>query len=166
MIAIGWCSTSSQADRLASFFAANVTPEFISHAELQTGRALSTTEWSPGLKDILKREIEQRLSETESLKKVAAVHQDNDLVGIAYVSFNFDVPVPFAILEDVVVRGDKRGSGIGRTFLNWILERAKEAGARRVFLESGKENHAAHHFFEQGDVFRPISVVMMAELSD
>ncbi len=166
MVAIEWCRTSGHADKLASFFAANVTPEFVSHAELQTGRAISTTEWSPGLKDILKREIEQRLSETESLKRVAVVHEENDLIGIAYVSFNFDAPAPFAILEDIVVRNDKRGMGIGRAFLHWILERVKETGARRVFLESGKANHSAHHFFERDGMFRPISVVMMAELTD
>jgi N-acetylglutamate synthase-like GNAT family acetyltransferase len=73
------------------------------------------------------------------------------------------VPIPFIVLEDIVVDSSKRDKGIGQQMLDWIFARAKEEGIARAFLESGKENHDAHHFFERNG-FRQVSIVMMADL--
>jgi len=130
------------------------------------GRALSPEEWAPNLREIFREEIAKRVVDhsIEAERRVATAHQAGVLLGLAYVSFNLSARVPFVILEDIVVESSQRGGGVGQTMLEWIFERAKQAGAKRIFLESGTNNHAAHSFFARNR-FRAISVVMMADLT-
>ena len=48
--------------------------------------------------------------------------------------------------------------------VDWIFNEALKEGIKRAFLESGKENHDAHHFFERNG-FHQVSIVMMADLT-
>jgi GNAT superfamily N-acetyltransferase len=165
MIRIGWCDDPSEVDRLADFFAQNVTQSYISHSELQFGRAQAPDKWFPDLEAVFKAEIAERVPCAPGAQfRVARAYSDDALVGLAYVTFTFEVPIPFFILEDIVVGRSKRGAGIGQAMLDWIFARAKEEGIKRGFLESGKDNHDAHHFFERNG-FEQVSIVMMAELA-
>jgi GNAT superfamily N-acetyltransferase len=165
MIRINWCSDRTEAARLAQFFARNVTPSYISHSELQFGRAPAPGQWTADLEAVFKAEIEARLPcAPGAALRIASAYAADDLVGMAYVTFNADVPIPFIVLEDIVVDESKRGDGIGQQLMDWILARAKEEGIKRAFLESGKDNHDAHHFFERNG-FHQVSIVMMADLS-
>jgi hypothetical protein len=51
----------SHAGALAQFFSSNVTPEYISHGELQGYRALDPSRWSPDLESHLRVQIGARL---------------------------------------------------------------------------------------------------------
>jgi GNAT superfamily N-acetyltransferase len=166
MIRIGWCNDPSEVERLAVFFAQNVTQSYISHSELQFGRAQAPDKWFPNLKAVFKAEIEQRVPCPPGAQiRIFSAYSDDALVGLSYVTFAFDVPIPFFILEDIVVDRSKRGAGVGQAMLDWIFARAREEGIKRGFLESGKDNHDAHHFFERNG-FEQVSIVMMAELTD
>jgi len=161
-----WCNDAAEAESLAAFFAENVTLSYISHSELQFGRAEAPDQWSPRLCAILESEIEQRVpTKLGSSFRVASAYDGAELVGVAYVTFNMDVPIPFLIVEDIVITASKRGAGIGQSFLTWIFARGKEEGVKRAFLESGKDNQNAHHFFERNN-FKQVSIVMMADLDD
>ncbi|HEY2876056.1 MAG TPA: GNAT family N-acetyltransferase [Reyranella sp.] len=163
---ITWCDTPARAPKLADFFAGNVGPDYISHAELQGGRALSPTEWRPNLREILRAEIEPRLaagSPGPDSKPIAVAEQEGVLVALSYVTFAASASVPFAIVEDLIVSADARGHGVGKAMLDWIDEEARARGIRRLFLESGIANKRAHEFFER-EGFRPTSVVMMKSL--
>ena len=46
-------------------------------------------------------------------------------------------PVPFAIVEDLIVDGSCRDKGIGTAILDWIAAEAQARNIRRLFLESG-----------------------------
>ena len=163
-ITITWCGTPSRASELADFFARHVGPEYISHSELQVGRALSPIEWRPNLRDVLRAEIEPRLAGTGPDGKLVAVAEDGGgLAALAYVTFAGAAPVPFAIVEDLIVSPATRGRGVGKALLDWIAAEARARGIRRLFLESGVDNERAHAFFER-EGFRPTSVVMMREL--
>jgi GNAT superfamily N-acetyltransferase len=165
MIRIGWCNDPSEVGRLAAFFAQNVTQSYISHSELQFGRAQTPDRWFPNLEAVFKAEVEERVPCAPGAQfRVASAFSGDELVGIAYVTFNAEVPIPFLILEDIAVDRSKRGGGIGQEMLDWIFARAKEEGIKRAFLESGKDNHDAHHFFERNG-FEQVSIVMMAELN-
>lgn len=159
----GWCVEPRAVDQLAQFFATNVTQSYISHSELQFGRAKTPDSWSPNLSEILEAEIFERITAVSLEKRVAAAHVDDELVGIAFVYLNRDVPIPFAIVEDLTIGANQRGHGIGQAFMDWILAEAKSHGMVRAFLESGLDNHKAHHFFERNG-FKQVSIVMMAEL--
>jgi GNAT superfamily N-acetyltransferase len=165
LIKVAWCDQNSNVDQLADFFAEQVTPSYISHSELQLGRARTPHEWAPNLKTIFRNEIAQRLiNPNDPRKRIATAHDGNALVGLVYVTFDLDAPIPFFILEDIVISKARRGSGIGQAMIDWIFSEGRRQGAKRAFLESGKYNHDAHHFFERNG-FEQISIVMMAELA-
>jgi ribosomal protein S18 acetylase RimI-like enzyme len=51
-------------------------------------------------------------------------------------------------LEDLFVREEARGSGLGRALVEAALERARERGCRRVALDTNEANHAALALYE------------------
>ena len=165
MIRVGWCNDPGEVDRLAEFFAHNVTQSYISHSELQFGRAVDPDRWIDDLMAKFRAEIADRVPCAPGAEfRVASAYRGDDLIGMAYVTFNATVSIPFIILEDIVVDRRQRGSGIGQEILDWIFAQAGQEGIRRAFLESGKDNHDAHHFFERNG-FHQVSIVMMADLA-
>src|SRR3954469_12934422 len=52
-----------------------------------------------------------------------------------------------AELLTLAVQGGRRRRGIGRTLLGLVLERAREQGARTLFLEVGADNEAARSLY-------------------
>jgi GNAT superfamily N-acetyltransferase len=171
-VQIAWCTNPAIADELARFFVRNVTADYISHEELQGPRAIELGRWRPNLAHILREQIADRVGQgrgrvdrTAACRPVLAARDGNSLVGIALVSFFPSAPLPFGIIDDLVVDKERRGSGIGGTVMGWILNEFKEAGISRVFLESGIRNDSAHLFFERLG-FKQISVVMMHEANN
>ena len=168
---VRWCTDPSLAKELAQFFVANITPDYISHSELQGDRALDIGKWQPGLADIVAREIEGRVAEygaaIESLRSsypVLEARSDGQLVGIALVSFFRDAPVPYAVLEDIAVDEASRERGFGKHIVDWVVREAEVLGCARLFLESGVSNHRAHELFERQG-FSTCSIVMMKRLN-
>src|SRR5262249_13720689 len=98
-VEISWCRDVNEAAELARFFAANVTPEYISHAELQGPRALDVARWRPGLVDIFLREISDRIAQTgdrvspkDASYPVLTARSQEKLLGLALVSFLPNAP--------------------------------------------------------------------------
>ena len=60
---IGFCADVAKADELAAFFAATVSPEYISHSELQGPRAIDVGRWRPGIESIFRDEIATRIAD-------------------------------------------------------------------------------------------------------
>jgi GNAT superfamily N-acetyltransferase len=165
MIRVDWCRDRDEVDRLAAFFAQNVTQSYISHSELQFGRAEAPDKWIDDLVAQFRTEIAARVPcRPGAPLRVACAHDGNELVGMTYVTFNAEVPIPFIVIEDIVVDRRKRGSGIGQAIVDWVFAQARREGIKRAFLESGKDNHDAHHFFERNG-FHQVSIVMMADLA-
>jgi GNAT superfamily N-acetyltransferase len=53
----------------------------------------------------------------------------------------------FLYVDDLVVRADRRGSGVGAAMLDWLLEAAQAAGCGSLQLDSGTQRTAAHAFY-------------------
>jgi GNAT superfamily N-acetyltransferase len=163
---IEWCHAPARAEKLAAFVFDNLETSYISHSELQFGRADGIDRWAGNLHDQLLAEFTERLQQPANAEARLLVAQcDGVVVAVSLVTFNRDVAITHAVVEDLVVEKSKRGRGIGQAVMNWILARAREEGMRRVFLESGLANSRAHSFFERNG-FRQVSVVMMADLDD
>jgi GNAT superfamily N-acetyltransferase len=167
---VAWCRDQREAPELGRFFDANITPEYISHSELQGPRALAPGKWRPGIVDVFTREIAERIGKTaEGLPKddtsypVLAARLKGELVGFALVSFFPKAPVPYGILEDIVVTHEIRHRGLGTAIIRWVEREALGLGCGRLFLESGITNDHAHHLFER-EGFATCSIVMMKEL--
>lgn len=163
---ISWCRDVQKAGDLAEFFARNIGPEYISHSELQGSRALSPGEWHPNLVQILRDEIEPRLALTQerlpgmTSKPILVAEKNGAVVALAFVTFAGGAPVPFAIIEDLIVTQEQRSSGIGKVVMDWITAEATARNIGRLFLESGVNNQRAHHFFER-EGFQATSLVMV-----
>ena len=155
-------------DEITDFFCAHANADYISHSELQSGRALSPGVWSPDLRKIIRDQINDILEQETAnspAAKIVCAHLHGNLVGIAFVSFGGVLHgKKFGVLDDIIVAPTARGMQVGKQLLDWIVEHITSVGVSRLFLESGLANHNAHKFFEHHG-FRQTSIVMMRDLS-
>jgi GNAT superfamily N-acetyltransferase len=68
-----------------------------------------------------------------------------------------------ALIEAVRVRGDQRGSGIGRQLVAWAIDEARRAGCAMVQLTTDKTRVDAQRFYESLG-FKPTHVGMKLSL--
>jgi len=162
-----WCKSSDKhlLNELAELFVINAANYYISHGEVIDGRADNMNEWKTDIKTILHREFSNAINNTfdmpDTFTRLVVAQRNATLIGLALVEFHPDTRV--AILCDIVVDTPLRGYKIGESLLHWIEVEVKQWGAKFLFLESGNENHAAHHFFKKAG-FNGVSIVMMKEL--
>ena len=164
---IAWESNPAAAQELAQFFALEVklTPEYISHGEVQIGRAKDFDHWNYGLDSCLElefREILTQSADKDCAARIVVARVKNELGAVAVVRFISGKP-KYAVLEDLVVKSTLRGQGVGRKVVLWVEAEAKTQEASHLFLESGAGNTEAHDFFLQLD-FRRCSFVMVKSL--
>jgi len=140
-----WDSGAS-AEEAASFAAAAISSQasYISHSEIQCGLSMDGASWVP---DLEARYLEE-FSSLPADDLLIARNEDGRIVGIGIVSWELDGPNPYGVIEDMAVDPTMRGGGIGRQLLERLVARIEERGAAWAFLESGRENHRAHAFFE------------------
>ncbi|MBV9983088.1 GNAT family N-acetyltransferase [Bradyrhizobium sp.] len=157
-------------ESLSRLFSDNLTPQYISHSELQGYRALKPEQWAENIETVIREEIGSRLGQPrqtfpsgQAWQGVIQAREDDRLVGVALVTISRSAAVPFGVIEDIVVGKGLRDGGRGRALMEWIAAEMLRAGITRLFLESGIGNERAHRLFE-GMGFKPISVVMMREL--
>ena len=160
-----WFRDADQAESVVQFFIANLGAAYISHGELQGGRATSRDTWSVTLTAKIRREVASILEgDAGRSRDLAIVRHGGEIAALAMVSFIADAPTPYAVLDDLVVTTGRRGSGVGAGLLRWIEAECQARGMRRLFLESGVANHRAHDFFERRG-FSQTSIVMMKDLA-
>jgi GNAT superfamily N-acetyltransferase len=84
--------------------------------------------------------------------RLVVAERDGEVVGTLQISFIPGLPnfgMKRGLLENVHIRADQRGSGLGTEMLNWAIERCREAGCGLVQLTSNKLRHDAHRFYER-----------------
>lgn len=164
--AIGWCHDPARVAEAVGFFVENVDPKYISHGEMQGGRAVSPTAWSPALPEKIGREIAAMIApapdESSRSRALALAQYGGEIAALAMVGF-VRQPSSYAVLDDLIVGRNRRGLGLGEKMLHWIEQECRARGVERLFLESGVGNGAAHRFFERQN-FTVTSHVMMKEL--
>ena len=163
-----WCHDAAQEDALCKLYLDNVSPDYISHSELQGERAESPGNWRADLPEVIRGEIRAALSHDwahgdSSLLAVASV--DGAIVGMALVAIDTRqrAAKSFAALDDLVLHPDARGSGTGTKLVEWVADELRSHGIARLFLECGAHNLNAQQFFK-GRSFQQVSVVMLREL--
>jgi GNAT superfamily N-acetyltransferase len=67
-----------------------------------------------------------------------------DLVVVANLTHRGD---PWAIVENVIVAGTARRTGVGRALMEHVIELAREAGCYKLQLVSGKHRTEAYAFY-------------------
>ena len=71
---------------------------------------------------------------------------------------------PSGVVEDVVVRGDWRGKGVGKQMMRFAMDRCRERGCYKLALSSNLRREAAHRFYD-GLGFRRHGYSFLMELS-
>lgn len=130
----------------AASFAGHVigaAPEYISHGEIQTGLSEDGKSWVEDLGDRYAIDFAE-LSDRDLL---VARDADGEIVAILIVAFEQSQRRSFAVIEDMAVAPELRGSGVGKTLLEMAQTRIAVRDIDWVFLESGLNNEPAHRFF-------------------
>ena len=137
MLKINWFGNINRVDELVNIFLNNTGMEYITHIEIEEGRALSINEWSPNLKDILKEELIIEMAKS----KVVVAEEDNEIKGYALLK----VENKTLIVEDIVVNQ----KGIGTAIMEWIENEIKNRGIKRLMADIGIKNKRAQEFMKK-----------------
>lgn len=84
--------------------------------------------------------------------RLIVVESNGEIVGTLQISFLPGLPrfgMRRAILENVHIRADQRGNGLGSQMVQWAVERCREAGCGIVQLTSNKIRLDAHRFYRK-----------------
>lgn len=145
------------AQALADIFMGHITAhtEYISHGEIQMGVGEGVIEDgvlvarpAAGGREKWLKYIHAHI-QTPSLAGVWVVEDGNEIVGFTVADIEEDGDVPFGMVCDVLVKESYRGHGAGATLLQTAIDWLRSRGIKDIYLESGKNNHAAHRFFEK-----------------
>ena len=84
--------------------------------------------------------------------RLIVAERAGEIVGTLQISVIPGMPkfgMKRGMLENVHIRADQRGSGLGTEMVQWAIERCREAGCGLVQLTSNKLRHDAHRFYEK-----------------
>jgi GNAT superfamily N-acetyltransferase len=167
-LSIVWCDNLSIVPTLTEFFIYNVTDKYISHGEIQSGRAETFSRWSLNLFEIMSGEIESIISNpltTNGWQGIAIARESTTIIALALVRFENSRNKSYGIIDDLLVDSSHRSQGVGLQLLRWIEHEAMQRGIHYLFLESGIANDRAHAFFKaQG--FQICSLTMVKHLTE
>ena len=135
---------------------------YISYSELQEGVAFDSETLSPDRFDIWRQEFRREFEEYPEGQLVAVDAETDKVVGFQVVDKVEGKYTRYGILEDFCVLPDYRGGGIGRQLFEGAINQLRADGIRRIFYESGYENHSFHEWSAKWG-FKPISIVFMAD---
>jgi len=77
--------------------------------------------------------------------------QDGRLVGLTHYLFHRSTTAigPVCYLQDLFTSADARGKGVGRALIEAVYQRAREAGAVRVYWQTHETNHVAQSLYDR-----------------
>ena len=135
----------------------NTNKNYISHGELQMGIANDELVINEGAIDLWKKYIEDHIEDTDSevmvneeqLLSNSDSKKTTKIIGFYVLEINSDGAEPFGVICDMLVDEAYRGKGIGREIFEQALKWFELKNIKDIYLESGKNNHSAHEFFEK-----------------
>jgi ribosomal protein S18 acetylase RimI-like enzyme len=145
------------APALADLFLGHIGahPEYISHGELQMGVGEGTIrngvlEAYPAqdAREKWMRYIRRQIH-AKTCANVWKAMDEGAIVGFCVADIEDDGDAPFGVVCDLLVKPDYRGHGAGGALLQTALDWLRSKNVKGIYLESGKDNHAAHRFFEK-----------------
>ncbi len=151
-------ATVQDAPALADIFFSHLAahPEYISHGEMQMGvgegvirDGVLVAQTAPDGREKWMKYIQLHLENEELARVWKAVSDQGEIVGFVVADIEDDGDAPFGMVCDVLVKEACRGCGAGEALLQTAIAWLRERGVSGIYLESGKNNHAAHRFFEK-----------------
>jgi GNAT superfamily N-acetyltransferase len=89
--------------------------------------------------------------ESPGVGVIFAAHDDGQVVGMVSLLFTISTAEggPVCWLEDMVVRPDRRGGGLGSRLLKHAIDHARSHGFTRITLLTDRVNSRAIRFYER-----------------
>ncbi len=84
--------------------------------------------------------------------RLIIAEKDGEVIGTLQISLLPGLPrfgMKRGILENVHIRADQRGTGLGTQMVQWAIERCREANCGMVQLTSNKVRTDAHRFYRK-----------------
>lgn len=84
--------------------------------------------------------------------RLVVAERNGEVVGTIQLSFVPGMPnfgMRRGMLENVHIRADQRGTGLGTQMVTWAIDQCREAGCGVVQLTSNKVRLDAHRFYER-----------------
>jgi len=134
---------------------------------LELIQELAVFEKEPDAVEVTVADLEKEGFGAHPLFRCFVAAQNDNLVGIALVYFRFSTWKGRTIhLEDLIVRKEERGKGVGSALYKRVMEYGKEQGVRRVEWAVLDWNQPAIAFYEKSgaNVLRDWYVVQMDEV--
>ncbi|MBP3419904.1 MAG: GNAT family N-acetyltransferase [Marinifilaceae bacterium] len=143
-------------EQLKSIFMGNLqtNPSYISHGEVQMGVGELRFEEgdlhgyiAPNGFDMWEKYIREKIEGNDAVVYIA--ESDGRVAGFCVADIEEDGADPFGMVCDVLVLPESRGGGVGSMLLDVAISWLRSKGIKDIYLESGKDNHAAHEYFER-----------------
>lgn len=161
-----WINDVSESEKLIALFLSSSKENYISHTEIQEGRAYDEYTWSDNIRDLLATEFEEAIKNKPLINSnIAGTYYDNRLVAFALLEFKSSLNGSFAVLSDIIVADEFRNNKIGEKLLKWIWAQMKNTDIKRVYAESNIQNTIAHKFLVENG-FSIVSKVFKQDLPD
>lgn len=132
-------------------------PQYISHGEIQMGVGADLNVPAKNGKEMWRKYITEKIASNDSNVFIFR-GEDDSINGFTVVSIENDGADPFGVICDILVLPTARKRGIGDALLDAGMSWLKDNGIKDFYLESGKDNHPAHAFFEKRG-FHQVSVI-------
>ncbi|MGE8434731.1 GNAT family N-acetyltransferase [Chryseobacterium joostei] len=144
-----WLTDKTRVPELVDFFIAHKTDSYISHSEIMYGRALDSNHWNPDLRAVFTEQLmtDYDYNEASKLNILVAENDNGDILGMLVFNVINSPFKKYAILEDMLLDQTVRGQSLGSKLLEEVIRESKNWNVSFIMLESGVDNHGAHHFF-------------------
>ena len=117
------------------------------YQELNTTPYQTRHDRSPSMEEC--RRVFAEISETPGHELVIAEESGNiigTLVLLIVPNLSHGA-LPWALVENMVVTRSHRHQGIGKSLMEYVLKRARDAGCYKTTLNSNKKRRGAHRFY-------------------
>jgi GNAT superfamily N-acetyltransferase len=93
--------------------------------------------------------VERLIEDPNTVYLLGAPHDDAPPSGVAQVRFRYGIwwAAEDCLLEDLFVREQARGTGLGRALVDEVVRLARQRGSRRVELDANDQNVAAQALY-------------------
>ena len=142
----------ARVDELVAVFVNNAGISYITHIEVEEGRADSVSRWSKDLVDVLKKELISEVPKGNVL--MASI--DKSVAGFALIKIDGQK----LVIEDVVA-GQK---GAGTELLEYIQNFAIKNGIKTLAGDVGFENYNAQKFMKKMG-YEPQTIVYIKKIN-
>ena len=95
--------------------------------------------------------VERLIEDANTAYLLAAPDDDSPPAGVAQVRFRYGLwwAADDCLLEDLFVRDDARGHGLGGALVQAVVDLARERGCRRIELDTNEANEPAIALYER-----------------